>query len=73
MAYLLPQPDALVGQPVIKRFQARKVGQALPDPPPAILLVLLDLSLLPARRRVAELRIKQIVADHAGESGVDLA
>ena len=38
-----------------------------------VLDVLLDLPLLPAGRRIAELGLEQVVADHGREARVDLA
>jgi len=46
--------------------------QLLPDLPTGILDGLLDLTFLPARRRIAEFRLEQIVADHGREAQVDL-
>jgi len=44
----------------------------LPEPVTSILDVLLDLSLLPARCRIAELELEQVVAGHGQEAGVDV-
>ena len=38
-----------------------------------MLNVLLDLSLLPARGRIAELGLEQILAGHGREAGIDLS
>src|SRR5271166_6880874 len=37
-----------------------------------VLNILFDLALLPARRRIAEFRVKQVVAGHSRETSVDL-
>src|SRR6185437_8567279 len=44
-----------------------------PQPMARVLDVLLDLALLPAGGRIAELRLEQEVADHGRETRVDLA
>lgn len=67
-----PLRDAALLEPGIERVQIGEAGQRLPQPAPGILYVLLDLSLLPARGRIAELRREQVVARHRGKPGVDL-
>jgi hypothetical protein len=49
------------------------VRHGLPEPMASVLDVLLDLPLLPPGGRIAELRLKQEVADHRREAHVDLA
>ena len=67
-----PLCHAALLQPGIQGREARKARQRLPQPAPGILDVLLDLALLPARGRIAELRLKQVVAGHGREPGIDL-
>jgi hypothetical protein len=38
-----------------------------------VLDVLLDLPLFPARRRIAKIRVEQVMTDHRRESRIDLA
>ena len=59
-------------QPGIERIQILEGRCALPDAMPGVLNILLDLSLLPARGRIAELGFEQKVADHGLETGVDV-
>lgn len=70
---LRPQLPAPGLQPGVQCLQRREVRQGLPEPMPGILYVLLDLPLLPAGSRVAELGLEQEVADHGREADVDLA
>ena len=37
-----------------------------------VLNILFDLTLLPARSRIAKIHVKQVVAGHSGEAGIDL-
>ena len=67
-----PQLPASRLQPVIQRRQRGKARHRLPEPMTRILHVLLDLPLLPAGGRIAELGLEQEVADHGREAGVDL-
>ena len=72
MRQRLPQGLAAILQPGVEFVQVLEVlRHGGPDAPPRVLDVLLDLSLLPARGRIAELRFEQEVADHRGEARVD--
>lgn len=59
-------------QPVIEFRQTAEHRQLVPDAVTGVLYVLLDLPLLPAGRRVAELGIEQVVAHHGSEADVDV-
>ena len=69
---LCPQLPAARLQPVVQRRQGGKARCWLPKPMAGVLDVLLNLPLLPTRRRIAELGLEQEVADHGGEARVDL-
>ena len=69
---LAPLGYALFFQPGVQLSQIAEAGHRLPQPAPSVLDVLLDLSLLPTRSRIAEIRLEQIVAGHGGKSCVDL-
>ena len=69
---LRPLRDALCLKPSVERVEIGKAGHGLPQPPPRILDVPLDLPFLPTRGRVAELGLKQIMARHRPEPRVDL-
>jgi hypothetical protein len=65
---------------VVFHVQGIDIGEAgprgtkgLPQPSPRILHVLLDLSFLPPRRRVTEVRFEQVMARHSGKARVDLS
>jgi hypothetical protein len=73
VADLAPQRLAALLQPVVERVQGRERRHGLPEAVPRIMHVLLDLALLPAGRRVAELGFEQVVADHGLEARVDVA
>jgi hypothetical protein len=62
-----------VFQPVVQGGQRWKARHGLPEPMTRILDVLLDLSLLPARCRIAELGFEEVVAGHGHEADVDVA
>lgn len=68
-----PQLPASGLQPLVQGLQRGEVRHGLPEPMTGILYVLLDLPLLPAGGRVAELRLEQEVAHHGREADVDLA
>lgn len=68
----LPQVDATVREPVVEVVERVEGRNLLPDAVAAIADVLLDLALLPTRRRVAELGVEQVVADHGLEARVDV-
>ena len=72
MLDLAPLRDALVLEPGVERMDVREAWQPLPQSAPRILDVLLDLTLLPPRSRVAELGLEQVVAGHRGEPRIDL-
>lgn len=59
-------------QPVIQVTKRGKAGNGLPEPVASILDILLDLSLLPARRGIAELWLEQVMAGHCLEANVDI-
>src|SRR5450432_3200658 len=68
---LRPQFTATGLQPVVQRRQRREARRRLPESMAGILDVLLDLPLLPAGRRIAELGFEQEVADHSREASID--
>jgi hypothetical protein len=70
---LLPQGQTARLEPDVELGQAAKRRRAVPDPPPRVLDILLDLAFLPAGGTVAELGLEQIVARHRREAGVDRA
>ena len=72
MLDLAPLLDATLLKPGVQGIDIGEAGQRLPQPTPRILDVLLDLSLLPAGSRVAELWLEQVMAGHGREPGVDL-
>lgn len=72
MLDLAPLGDALSFQPSVQFSQTREAGHRLPQPAPGILDILLDLTLLPARSRIAEIRLEKIMAGHCSEPGIDL-
>ena len=55
----------------MQRRQTRTRRHVLPHPTPCIRSVLLDLALLPARRRSAERRLEQVMTGHGDEARVD--
>jgi hypothetical protein len=75
MAHLLPGGPAAPGKPAIKLGKARPapLKRLAPDLPAPVLNVLLDDTLLPARRPVAELGLKEIVRAHRLEARVHRA
>jgi len=72
MRDLAPEFDAAPFEPGVQGRQIGKVRHWLPEPVARVLDVLLDLPLLPARRRITELRLEDIVAGHGEEAEVDL-
>src|SRR5690606_4735371 len=72
MRDLGPEFAAARLEPVVKSLQRGEGRQRLPEPVAGVLNVLLDLSLLPSGRRIAELGLEQEVADHGREASVDL-
>src|SRR5271154_5537828 len=72
MLDLSPLFDAAFLEPGVERSQVREAGQRLPQPPPRILHVLLNLALLPAGSRVTEIRLEQIMAGHGGKARIHL-
>lgn len=71
MGQTCPQRPAPGLQPFVERRQRGKRGRAMPDPVARDLHAALHLALLPARGRIAELRLEQIVAHHRLEALVD--
>src|SRR5262249_5653089 len=69
---LRPKRFATRLEPFIQSLQRCKAGYRLEEAMPRILHVLLDLSLLPAGRRIAELGLEEIVAGHRLEANVDV-
>ena len=72
MLDMLPLRDAALFQPRVQGINVGEAWHRLPQPPPRILNVLLDLSFLPTRCRITELGLKQVMAGHGREPGVDL-
>ena len=73
MRGLEPKGCTTVFKPLVQLFQILEDRHGLPQPVPGIANVLLDLTFLPARRWVAELRFKNIVTGHRLEPRVDVA
>jgi len=69
---LAPLRDALFLEPGVERIDIREDRQQLPQAPPRILHVLLDLTLFPTRGRVKELWLEQVMAGHRCKASVDL-
>jgi len=70
---LAPQRLAALLQPAVEQRQRGKRRHGLPQSVPRITHVLLDLALLPAGGRVAELGLEQVVTDHGAEARVDVS
>ena len=73
MRGLTPQCLAPVLKPHIQRIKIRKGWHHLPESVARIANVLLDLSFLPTRRRVAEISLKDVVAGHGHEPRIHVA
>ncbi|MNY02987.1 hypothetical protein D3C86_1355820 [compost metagenome] len=73
MRGLLPNLLASKLQPVVQGFQRWKAWCRLKEPMARILNILLDLAFLPTRRRIAELRLIEVVAGHCHKADVDVA
>ena len=72
MRDLRPLRDTTRFEPGIQRIEIGEARHGLPQPSARILHVLLDLALLLAGSRIAELRIEQVMAGHGCEPGIDL-
>ena len=72
MPQRLPQGPAPRQQPEVELGERTEalVGGLLPQPPPAVLHVLLDDTLLPAAGDVAEVGVEQVVRGQRGKAGV---
>ena len=70
---MISQRYAAFLQPGIECSEAGEGRRVVPQPVPGILHVLLDLPLLPARSRIAELGLEQVVAHHRRKAHVDIA
>lgn len=68
-----PQLLAMLLQPVIQRHQIWKVWHLLPQAWSGILDVLLDLTLFPTGRWIAEIRCKDVMVRHREKAHVDLS
>ncbi len=73
MRRLRPKRDATILKPLVQLFQILEDRHDLPQPVPGIPDILLNLALLPARRWIAKLWLKNIVAGHGLEARVDIA
>jgi len=69
---LCPELLAALLEPVVQSIQRWKARRWLPQTMTRVLNVLLDLSLLPAGSRIAELRFEQVVAGYRLETDVDV-
>ena len=69
----VPERDTALFQLVDQRREIGKAWHGLPQSVPGILHVLLDLTLLPARGRIAERWLKHVVVRHRKEAHVDLS
>jgi len=67
MQQCLPQIDAALPKPGVQPGQAGEGRDVRPDPVAHIAYLPLDVVLLPAGRRVTELGLEQVVADHGLE------
>ena len=59
-------------QPFLQGIQGGKARNGLPQPMTGVLDVLFDLPLLPARRRITELGLEEIVTGHGEEARIDI-
>lgn len=73
MGRLTPQLEATLFRPRIQRGKVGKVRHALQHLVTGVADIILDLPLLPFCRRIAELRLIDIVVCHGEEAHVDLA
>ena len=82
MRCLGPQKLAALLQPFIQRIEVRKGGHELPKPSccrhafgvmAGVAHILLNLTFLPARGRIAKLRLEDVVAGHRQEARVHIA
>ena len=76
MLNFCPLRDALLLKPDVEGIKIRETSAGgiewLPQTAARILNVFLNLSLLPARGRIAEVCLEQVVTGQRGKSGVDL-
>ena len=72
MLDLAPLRGAPLLEPGVEGIKIREAGQWLPQTPAGILHILFHLTLFPARGRIAELGLEQVMAGHGREPGVDL-
>ena len=72
MRNLAPEFLTATFQPIVQRFKGWKAGRDLPEPMTGVPDVLFDLALLPSRRRIAKIRIEQIMTGHRRKARVNL-
>ena len=72
MGNLAPEFLTTTFKPIVQGFKGWKTGRDLPEPMAGVSDVLFNLTLLPSRRRIAKIRVEQIMTGHRRKARVNL-